>query len=302
MNRANRNAILSSYGSAAARAAAAAAREWICATMDTPPQDWRKLPDIRCVRQAWETLRIGQSVFDVNTDRPWKWSAVPDRPDNAIALSIVAPGAGKVSCTLKPEQVGESRIGSTRKVEAGWATYHNVYQYGKGGFDVAIRVVAKGGKTGRDDESIRVEGADSVLVLMRIAPWKIPAEGSDAWAYNPKHPDVAADKLGVYVPAPAGADSSVTAYLAADDAKALLEKVTAALAELPADYDRLIEKHAKVHRALFDRVTLGLGGGADRQRTSEQLLDIAQKDKRLPPALLEKMFDAGRYMVSFRQT
>jgi alpha-L-fucosidase 2 len=229
-------------------------------------------------------------------DGQWSRRLFVSRPDNAIVLSIVGPGGGKVNCTLRPEKVGESRIGSTRKVEAGWATYHNVYQYGKGGFDVAIRVAPKGGKMSRDDESIHVEGADSVLVLMRIAPWKIAAEGSDAWAYNPKHPDFVADKLGVHVPAPAGADSSVTAYPAADDAKALLEKVKASLAELPADCDRLFEKHVKAHRTLFDRVTLDLGGGADRQRTSEQLLDTAQKDKRLPPALLEKMFDAGRYM------
>jgi hypothetical protein len=43
-------------------------------------------------------------------------------------------------------------------------------------------------------------------------------------------------------------------------------------------------------------VTLDLGGGPDLARTSEELLDKAKNDNCLPPALMEKMYDAGRYM------
>ena len=145
----------------------------------------------------------------------WCRKLFVSRPDNVIILSIVGPGAGKVNCTLKPELVGEKRILSELKVENGWATYHNTYQYGKGGFDVAIRVVAKGGKTGSDGTAIQVEGADEVVVLMRIAPWKIPSEKNEAWAYNPKHPDFAEGRLGVVRAGAAGcgeAPSPLTAW------------------------------------------------------------------------------------------
>jgi alpha-L-fucosidase 2 len=68
------------------------------------------------------------------------------------------------------------------------------------------------------------------------------------------------------------------------------------LAGLAADYDQLLERHRRIHGDLFSRARLDLGGGADRQLTSEQLL-AAAKDGRLPTALLEKEFDAGRYNI-----
>jgi hypothetical protein len=227
---------------------------------------------------------------------PWCRRLFISRVSNVMALSVTGPGPGRVACTLVPEAVGEARILSERAAEPGWLTYHNAYRHGKGGFDVAIRVVPKGGEAECDGASIRVEGADEVVALMRIAPWKTPLAGSDAWACSPKHPDFAADRLGAYVPAPATAESSVTAYRAAKDATALLPKVKAGLAALPADYAALLAPHAKAHGALFNRTTLDVGGGADRGKTSEELLDLAQQSKRLPPALLEKMVDAGRYM------
>ena len=48
---------------------------------------------------------------------------------------------------------------------------------------------------------------------------------------------------------------------------------------------------------MFNRVTLDLGGGADRAKTTEELLDLAKKENCLPAALTEKMYDAGRYML-----
>jgi len=226
----------------------------------------------------------------------WQRRLFVSRADNVIALSITGPGAGKVTCALTAEAVGEARILSERKVQDGWATYHNTYKNGKGGFDAALRIVAKGGAAKAEGTAIQVNGADEVLVLMRIAPWKVPLEGSDAWACNPKHPDFGEDRLGAYTPVPALADSSVAAYRSVEDARALLPKMRDALATVPADYARLLEPHAKRHGELFRRVTLDIGGGPERLRTTEELLDIAAKEQRLPAALLEKMVDAGRYM------
>ena len=43
-------------------------------------------------------------------------------------------------------------------------------------------------------------------------------------------------------------------------------------------------------------MSIDLGGGAERGLSSETLLDLAKKENRLPAALLERMYDAGRYV------
>ena len=75
-----------------------------------------------------------------------------------------------------------------------------------------------------------------------------------------------------------------------------LERLQAELRKLPKTYDALFRPHAKAHGEIFNRVTLDLGGGADRALPSEVLLDRAAKEGKPSPALLEKMYDAGRYV------
>ena len=68
------------------------------------------------------------------------------------------------------------------------------------------------------------------------------------------------------------------------------------LAEVKPDFEALLSRHAKIHGGIFNRARLDLGGGADRARSSEEL--IAQsKSGPLSPALLEKQFDAARYNI-----
>ena len=228
----------------------------------------------------------------------WQRRLFVSRADNAIVLSICGPGPGKLACVLTPERVREKRIPSELKVENGLATYHNTYQHGKGGYDAALRVVPRGGKMDTAGEAIQVVGADEVLVLMRIVPWKtpLPKPRNEAWGYSPENPDFAAGRLGQYTPAPPLADSSVVAYRSAEDARTLLPKLKDSLAALPVDYAKLFEPHARAHGELFGRVALDVGGGAGRAKSTEELLEIAAREKRLPAALLERMYDAGRYM------
>lgn len=75
------------------------------------------------------------------------------------------------------------------------------------------------------------------------------------------------------------------------------EKLREALAALPADYDKLLAPHAKAHGEIFNRVSIDLAAPAeDRALPGETLLDQAAKTGKPSPALLEKMYDAGRYM------
>ena len=78
--------------------------------------------------------------------------------------------------------------------------------------------------------------------------------------------------------------------------KPQIEGTKRALAGLPADYPALLGRHAKLHGELFGRMRLDLGGGADRGLTSEELL-AKTTDAEPSRALLEKVFDAGRYNI-----
>ena len=69
-----------------------------------------------------------------------------------------------------------------------------------------------------------------------------------------------------------------------------------ALAQLSADYGRLLDDHARIHGELFNRMRLDLGGGDDRQRTTEELLELSTYENP-NRALIEKEFDAARYNI-----
>ncbi|MBT3266137.1 glycoside hydrolase family 95 protein [Candidatus Poribacteria bacterium] len=63
-----------------------------------------------------------------------------------------------------------------------------------------------------------------------------------------------------------------------------------------ADYDALLGRHAAIHGEMFGRVRLDLGASPARSRSAEELLE-AQDEDVVNPALLETMFDMGRYVL-----
>ncbi|HOW84597.1 MAG TPA: glycoside hydrolase N-terminal domain-containing protein [Candidatus Aminicenantes bacterium] len=81
-----------------------------------------------------------------------------------------------------------------------------------------------------------------------------------------------------------------------DFEKSLIEGTKKDLAGLPADYSALLAPHAGIHGGIFGRMRLDLGGGADRGLTSEELL-ARTTDEEPSRALIEKVFDAGRYNI-----
>lgn len=202
------------------------------------------------------------------------------RTANLIAVSLTGPAP----CELEFPTIGHELIRSEQQSTPDAVTYHNVYVKGKGGYDAAVRIV-------RRDEG------RNVLLLIRIVPWKTPLaqDRSEAWPYSPENPDF--KQPGIFRPAPPLADSSVVAYQTSDDAKALMPQLRKSLDEVEADYDGLLAPHATAHAALFKRVSLDLGGGPERRKPTEELLGLAAKENRLPPALMEKMYDAGHYML-----
>jgi hypothetical protein len=76
-----------------------------------------------------------------------------------------------------------------------------------------------------------------------------------------------------------------------------VEDLKTDLLALPRDYGAILRPHAAEHGEIFNRVTLDLGGGDDRQLTTEELLERARATAywQVPTALLEKMYDASRF-------
>ncbi len=81
-----------------------------------------------------------------------------------------------------------------------------------------------------------------------------------------------------------------------DPGRSELQSREAALARLPDDYPYLLQRHARLHGALFSRMRLDLGGGNDHRRTTEELLEESTYENP-NRALIEKEFDAGRYNI-----
>ena len=206
------------------------------------------------------------------------------RADNIIALKLTGP-ASKLSCSLRMDRIGNTLIRSTVVHTNGLITCHNVYANGKGGYDGVVRVQNQGGLLVCDGQTLTVSNADSLTLVMRIEPWKTPLTNSEAWPYSPANPEFAKQT------------SSQSQKAAPAYQPQWMRQLTRQLASMPSSYDALLKPHAKAHGALFNRVSVDLGASpADRALSSEALLDLAQKEQRLPAALLERMYDAGRYV------
>ncbi len=210
------------------------------------------------------------------------------KPDNTIVSTTTGP-AGKVSLQLTMQKVDNNLIDSTITHENGWILCHNIYVKGKGGYDGAVRVINDGGIQTSDGDSISITGANSVTLLIRILPYRTPLEGSQAWPNDPTNPDFAG---GPHVARRGTVQITGTAY----DPQ-WMNQLKADLASMAPNYNALLKPHAAAWGALFNRVSIDLGGApAERAMASEALLDLAQKEKRMPLALLERMYDAGRYV------
>jgi len=81
-----------------------------------------------------------------------------------------------------------------------------------------------------------------------------------------------------------------------DNTNSQIENLKNSLSQINPDYEILLERHAKIHGAIFNRSRLDLGGGTDRNLSSEELI-VKSKFGQLNPALLEKEYDAARYNI-----
>lgn len=196
----------------------------------------------------------------------WKRRVFASRSDKVLVHELL-PAAGRtVDTTLKvntglegvPGDVSFSTI-ATVSGGQGYLNLRGGYPSGQGayGYEGVTRVVATGSKA-----SVSVSG--DTLVVSRAAKVLLLT------------------KLGRY--------ESAGGW----DAKPL----HATLAALPTDYATLVGRHAPLHQAMFDGSSLDLGvSEADRKLSTSELTARQNNDRSVVDlALLERMYDSGRYL------
>ena len=209
-----------------------------------------------------------------NAQGEWSRKLFVSRTDDVAVLSLTGP-KGKVDCEVAM-QVSHPLVKSELSAEAGWLTAHNTYLKGKGGYDNLIRVIPSGGEMSVNNDKLSIRGADSLVMILQVKRWKepLPRTQSEAWTSSPENP----------------------IYRDPRQANPLPE-MKKFLSGLSADYAVLLAPHAKAHGILYGRVAIDLGGGQDRQITSEELLARAAKENKMPKALAERLYNGCRYLI-----
>jgi len=82
-----------------------------------------------------------------------------------------------------------------------------------------------------------------------------------------------------------------------DPDNSMVDDMKTVMSRLPANYENLLNRHAKIHGEMFNRMKLDLGGDKkDHKLTTEELIAISSNEN-MNMALFEKEFDAGRYNI-----
>ncbi len=81
----------------------------------------------------------------------------------------------------------------------------------------------------------------------------------------------------------------------ADYSEDKVEALRAGLEQVAPDYTALLERHRKVQSEAFNRVTVDFGGASQYGMSSEEILADQRSRQDYSPALLEKIFEMGRY-------
>ncbi len=81
----------------------------------------------------------------------------------------------------------------------------------------------------------------------------------------------------------------------ADYSESQVEALNQAVEQLTPNYQAMLERHSKVQSEALNRVTVDFGGDSQYGLSSEELLANQRSRQDYSPALLEKIFEMGRY-------
>lgn len=179
-------------------------------------------------------------------------------PARAVVIRITADKKQAVTFSLKLDSPHQS---SRTKTVAG-DTLALLGQVEEGGlrFEARLRILAEGGRVSVGDDGVAVEKADAVtIVLVAATSFK-------------NFQDITADPA---------------------------ERCAADLARLQGrSFDELLAEHVADYRALFGRVTLGLGRTSQTDKpTDQRQRELKTGGLEKDPALVSLFFQYGRYLL-----
>jgi len=241
--------------------------------------------------ELWRTVNfetgevvVRWKVGDVDYNR----KVFVSRRDNVVVMRISASEPGKITCKvgLLPTGLKREELGDGKNVR--------VPRFPTGR-------VAK----------IRL---DEVPITYNVSAERDILELAGKYDEGGKYNLVGGDEYGgcVYVNVRGGSLNSSNLQLNVNDAdevlaliklfadkesKEALKRIRSALKELPADYQELLDRHTVIHRGLFNRVELDLGGRQRNRNLSNEKLFNEVLHGQAMKALLERMFDFGRYAL-----
>lgn len=221
--------------------------------------------------QNFQTGELKATWSDDKGD--WSRQAFVSRADEAIVLKISGP-KGKLDCTLKLD-INHPLIDTQQEITTSTMTAHNTYLKGKGGYDISLKIIPKGGKTEVLNDSLSISEADEVLIIAQAQRWRTPLtkEESEAWITSPENP--------IYT-------NNITDY------RPILKNQ---VEKLPYDYDKLLARHIPKHQKLYNAISLNLNSGKESKESSESLLQKAIDEKKVSNALVERLYNACRYLI-----
>jgi alpha-L-fucosidase 2 len=196
---------------------------------------------------------------------PWRRTCFVSRARDVVVQRLQVPPGADTELEIGHEvalpgapPLAVSWLGRTSHGRGAVIGLSAGYPREHGGYCGVSRVETRGGECVLEGPLVRVRGARAVLILTRV-----------------------------------------DAFGAADDPSAGLSALVWQLDSLVADHRRLLAEHTRLHRRAFGRPRIDLGASpADRRLGVSELLrrQAAQPDAPLP-ALLEKLFDSGRYLL-----
>lgn len=193
------------------------------------------------------------------------------RADGAIVLSIQSSNKGKINCALKlmqqspvkangwnPEGMCKDGIKSvTASAEGNWLTYRSSFSRSWEGSLQGYEGVSRIVVTGGKSYS-----QDGQVIIKNADAVLVLTRLKNSFNFENNQTEQQKKELSAIKP----------------------------------DFEQLLQRHVKIHGAIYNRVKLDLGGNADYKLSSEELIHKSTFGK-LNPALLEKVFDAGRYNI-----
>ncbi|MBQ2957403.1 MAG: glycoside hydrolase family 95 protein [Clostridia bacterium] len=202
-------------------------------------------------------------------------------PDQVMAVKLTADVPGRLSfdACLTPALNAMVECGNDRQSISGNCPSYEWTHHGKGlhdgemvygetdekkgvGYYAEMRVLATGGKTARTAGCVTVRNADSAVILLGVRT---------SYAGWEKHPVL--EGRPYRVPCMRDIDEAV---------------------EL--GYDELKARHIEDHRALYDRVSLELGGGEEKYLPTDERL-YAHENGGEDLSLYALLFNFGRYLI-----